>query len=113
MRKTPSLPLILLALLALAAGCSSNRSARKPERYHENKGSFADQLARSEHIDRRVAELTKQGLSKDAAESRASREWFARAPAASSSPTSYEKARRAEEAKFASYVAAQKDAGTR
>ena len=113
MRKTHCLPLILLALLVVAAGCQSTNTSRAQRRFTHSAGSFTDLAARSAYVDQRVEELTGRGLSKGDAAARASREWFSRAPAASETPTYYELKRRAAQTEFNSYLEEQKKSGTR
>lgn len=113
MRQSPCLPLILLALLVLATGCQSTHTSRAKQRFNDNTGSFTDLAARSAYIDQRVEELAGKGVSRDDAAVRASREWFARAPVASQTPTAYELKRRAAQSEFTAYLDQQKESDGR
>lgn len=104
MRKPLCISLTLLALLLLATGCQSGKSARKPQRFRTEQYSFTDLSARSDYIERRKAELTDKGVSPQEAGERASREWFSRAPVATEVPTQYELKRREAEADIRSYL---------
>lgn len=97
--------LLTVALLIFAAGCASPQSARSKPRFRDVPGSFGDLAARDNYIAARVRQLTKRGLSEDAARGRASREWFASAPVASQEPTAYERERRQAQADLDSYLA--------
>lgn len=110
MRNAYPLPLVLLSMLALAAGCHSAPTAK--QRHRDTPGSFTDQMARSAYVDSRVKELTDKGVSKDEAANRASREWFARAPAASESPTYQELKRREAQSDFEADLAKQQKEST-
>lgn len=112
----PRLTLLLglATLLALAAGCQSRSSAKRPPaRYQENAGSFADFTARNAYLDERIKELTATGMSRQAAATRASREWFAQAPAAGVSPTAYELKRREAQADLTAYLTDRQKTGDR
>jgi hypothetical protein len=113
MRTRRGLCLLLVAALALGAGCQSQKSGRAQQRYRSQEYTFADLAARSEYVDRRTAELTGMGVSREEASARASREWFARAPAAKQVPTDYELQRRAAEAEITAYLEKRKEAGGR
>src|SRR5262245_4157910 len=104
---------MLLALLALAAGCASPKTARTKPRYLEAQNSFTDLAARDQYVERRTKELAQMGLASNEAAARASREWFARAPVASEVPTAYELQRREAQADLNGYLDSRKDAGTR
>lgn len=62
-------------------------------------------------MNRRTQELTEKGLSRDEANARASREWFAQAPVASEVPTAYELKRRQTEAEITTYLEKRKETG--
>lgn len=100
------LPVTLMAVivLGLGAGCTTHRHHSSPARYQDTPGSFGDLNARAAYVDERVKELTATGMSRQAAEARSAREWFARAPAASQQPTTYELERRAAQADLDSYL---------
>lgn len=97
--------LLTAALMVFAAGCASSKSNRAKARFYETPGSFTDAAARAAYVGERVNELTATGMSRQAAEARASREWFARAPVASRQPTAYELERRKAQADLDSYLA--------
>lgn len=109
MRKPLCIALTLLALLGWATGCQSGKSARQPQRFHTPQYNFADLSARSEYVERRTAELTDKGVSRDEASARASREWFSHAPVATEVPTAYELKRREAEADIRNYLEKRKE----
>lgn len=112
----PRLPLWLglAALLALASGCQSRSSAKRPPaRYQDIPGSFTDLTARNAYLDERIKELTATGMSRQAAAVRASRDWFARAPVAGVAPTPYELKRREAQADLTAYLSDRQKAGDR
>jgi hypothetical protein len=113
MRKPHYLCVALLALTVIATGCQSAKTGRTKQRYQDNAGSFTDLSARTEYIDRRVADLTEKGVDRDTAAARASREWFAQAPVASKVPTAYELKRREAQAEFTTYLDTRKEGGVR
>jgi hypothetical protein len=106
MRKPRFLPLCLAGLALLAAGCRSNHSAR--QRFHESPGSLDDTTARSAYVERRVSEMTEKGMTPDAAAAQASREYFRQSSVPSRTPTTWERQRRAAQAKFEAELARQK-----
>jgi len=112
MRK-PLLPLMLLALLALATGCQSGKSARAKPRYRTIENSYTDQAARSEYVERRTNELKQMGLKDADALARASREWFSHAGVAAEVPTKYELQRREAEADIRTYLDQRDESGGR
>lgn len=106
--------LVVAALLALASGCQSRSSAKRPPaRYQDIPGSFTDLTARNAYLDERIKELTATGMSQQAAAIRASREWFARAPAAGVMPTPYELQRREAQADLTAYLTDRQKSGDR
>jgi len=109
MRKAPSRSVLVLALLAVAAGCSSVPNARQKPTTYTPSGSFTDLSERSSYIDRRATELMKQGLKPQDAAARASREWFAHASVAEPRPTKSELKRRAAEADLVDFLEKEKD----
>ena len=111
LRPPHPLPLILLSLLALATGCHSTPTAKNS--YRDMPGTFADQGARAAYVSSRGKELTGKGVSASDAAARASREWFASAPAASESPTPQELMRRNAQAAFEADLAKQQESRTR
>jgi hypothetical protein len=113
MRTPRAFCILLVAALALGAGCQSQKTGRAQERYRTSQYTFTDLSARSEYIDHRAKELTDKGVSKDEARERASRDWFTHAPVATEVPTAYELKRRAAEADITAYLEKQKEAGGR
>lgn len=111
MRKPPGITFTLLALLLLATGCQSGKSARGKPRFHTVEGSFTDQNARTDYIERRSHELKQMGLSDVDAAGRASREWFSRSGVTTEVPTKHELQRRAAEADIRSYLDQQREPG--
>lgn len=97
--------LLAAALMIVAAGCASQKSSQAKPRFHDAPGSFTDLTARSAYVDERVKDLTATGMSREAAVARASREWFARAPAVTQQPTAYELERRKAQADLDNYLA--------
>lgn len=63
-----------------------------------------DFAARDAYISERIKELTATGMSEQTARTRASREWFARAPVAESRPTAYELSRRKAQAELDKFL---------
>lgn len=113
MRAPRLLGFLLIAAVVLGAGCQSPKTSRAKQRYQAQQYTFADLAARSEYVDRRTAELTDKGVSREEASARASREWFAHAPAAREVPTAYELKRRAAAAEITAYLEKQKETGGR
>ncbi|HWA26438.1 MAG TPA: hypothetical protein VG734_12330 [Lacunisphaera sp.] len=108
MTKAPLLTLLAVAVLTLAAGCASSRTARTKQRYYTPAGSFSDTSERSTFVDRRTAELVKQGMKPEDAAGRASREWFSHAGVATEQPTKAELKRRAAEADLVNFLEKEK-----
>jgi hypothetical protein len=96
MRKAPLVT--VLSLLVLGTGCHSSPSAK--QRYRETPGTYADLGARDAYINARTEEMTRKGMNRADAAAQASREWFARTPAAGETPTAAELARREAQADF-------------
>lgn len=97
--------LLAVALMIVAAGCASPKTSRARARFHDAPGSFGDLTARRAYVDERIKDLTATGLSREAAEARASREWFTRAPVATQVPTAYELERRKAQADLDGFLA--------
>ena len=115
MRKPLLLLLGLAGLALLVTGCSSNRKASR-QRYHDNPGTLGDLSARSAFMNKRVAEMTERGRTKESATAQASREWFNHASVPSQTPTAWELQRRKAQAKFEAELIKQKkvqEAGVR
>lgn len=106
MRKPLLLSLCLAGLMLLAASCRSTHTAR--QRYHTIPGSLGDTSTRSAFIDSRVEEMTEKGMKPEHAKAQASREWFRQSTGPSETPTSWERQRRAAQAKFEADLAKQK-----
>jgi hypothetical protein len=103
---------MLLALPVLATGCNSRKTAHTPQRYHTIEGSFTDQAARTDYVERRTNELKQMGVSDVDAASRASREWFSRTGTTTQVPTKYELQRREAEADIRTYLDKRKEPGS-
>lgn len=113
MRKSQSLCILLLVLVALSTGCRSSKTVREKQRYRTVENGFADQGARSEYIDRRTHELTKAGVKEADAAARASREWFSRSGSTVQVPTAYELKRREAETDIRTYLDQRNETGGR
>lgn len=107
------LPLLAAVLMVFAAGCASQKSSRAKQRFRDVPGSFGDTTARATYVNERIEELTATGMSREAATTRASREWFARAPVAAQEPTAYEYERRKAQADLDNYLSEYRGAAKR